>query len=148
MNETGRGISPALVPRFAALMRLLAAGLFAGIVATAAAAGAASHSQYTPWPLTAGRVAATVALALFMVQFALSARVGWLDKAFGLDRLYRIHAKVGTAAAVLAVPKPTYAVAPPTVAAPEMENRLFCTVRFVSGSAADDAMYTPAAAYG
>ena len=101
MNAADQAISPAVPPARIWPARLLAAAMAAGAIAVSAGAGAASHSAGTPAVLTAGRMAAMVALALFMMQFALSARVRWLDRAFGLDRLYRIHAMVGASAAVL-----------------------------------------------
>ncbi|MHC4983241.1 MAG: ferredoxin reductase family protein [Planctomycetota bacterium] len=106
VDKPGQLISPARPDRAARPMQLLAAGLLAGIVALSAVMGAAGHTDSTPLSLTAGRIAAMVALSMFMVQFALSARVCRLDRAFGLDRLYRLHGTIGAAAAALASAHP------------------------------------------
>jgi len=54
----------------------------------------------------AGKTAGLVAAMLLMLQFALSARMKPLDRVFGLDRLLRLHAKVGTVAVLLAILHP------------------------------------------
>lgn len=50
----------------------------------------------------AGKLSALLAVGLFLIQFALSARIKALDRAFALDRLLKLHAKVGATAGVLA----------------------------------------------
>lgn len=71
---------------------------FVGIaVATVLPAGV--HDVH--WTLTVGRMAAMAALSLFMLQLALTARIHWLDRAFALDRVYRVHAVVGALGAIL-----------------------------------------------
>ena len=95
-------ISPARPPRLTALKRL-GVGLLGGVVVAAlVATGLASGVRGIPWPLTAGRLAALAALALLMMQFVLSGRIRWLDRLFGLDWLYRLHARLGVLAVVLA----------------------------------------------
>jgi predicted ferric reductase len=101
MNALGKVITPAAPPGKSWIAPMLAYALALAIAASAVAAGFASHASLTPWALTAGRVAAMTALAMFMTQFAISARARWLDRAFGLDRLYRIHATIGAAATMV-----------------------------------------------
>ncbi len=90
------------------LSLLRAVIILSGIIAAGlgGATGLASHVAVLPAALTVGRVLATTALGLFMLQFALGSRLRLLDRAFGLDVLYRFHAIVGIAAAVLASAHP------------------------------------------
>ena len=60
------------------------------------------HTAGPAWLMALGKAAGLAAALLLMLQFALSARLGVLDRAFGLDRLLRAHRAVGAAAAVLA----------------------------------------------
>jgi len=50
----------------------------------------------------AGKLCALLAAGLFLIQFFLSARLKALDRSFALDRLLKLHAKVGATAGVLA----------------------------------------------
>lgn len=52
--------------------------------------------------ILAGKMSGLLAAMLLMIQFALSARLKLLDRAFGLDRLLRIHRYFGASAGVLA----------------------------------------------
>jgi len=102
MNGEGNvGISPACRPRLLLLRQVVLIVAGVGVVAIAVLAGLASHNELTPITLTAGRIVAMVALALFMVQFALAGRWRLLDSAFGLDRLLQVHGVIGTTACVL-----------------------------------------------
>jgi len=62
--------------------------------------------QLQGWLITSGKAAGLAALTLVMLQFAMSARLRLLDRAFGLDRLMRVHRYAGAAAGVLAVAHP------------------------------------------
>jgi predicted ferric reductase len=55
-----------------------------------------------------GKIFGLVAVQMVMLQFVLSARIKALDRAFGLDRLLRIHAVTGAAAVVIAVLHPIF----------------------------------------
>ncbi len=57
-------------------------------------------------PYAAGNLAALLAVGLLLVQFALSSRIRALDRAFALNRLLSLHAKVGPVAGVLALLHP------------------------------------------
>ena len=58
------------------------------------------------WLITLGRAAGLVAAVMLMGQLALSARIKILDRAFGLDRLVRLHRILGATAGVLACAHP------------------------------------------
>ena len=102
---THRSLSPAarlslrvvLAAAAAALLGVMAWAASASAVQDAAILGAARAASRT-----AGKVMGLVAGALLMLQFALSARLKLLDRAFGLDRLLRCHKLVGISAGVLA----------------------------------------------
>ena len=89
---------PMRLPWAASLLAIAAAG---AIVALFAAAPLSHHTPGTPRALTVGRSAAMMALALLLLQFVLSGRLRWLDGAFGLDVLYRVHAIFGATAVML-----------------------------------------------
>ena len=67
------------------------------------------------WLVIVGKAAGLAAAVLLMAQFALSARLKLLDRAFGLDRLLRLHRCVGAAAAVLACLHPFLIYVPKTL---------------------------------
>lgn len=54
-----------------------------------------------------GNVAGLLAAMLIMLQFAVSARIKLLDRAFALDRIFRFHKVMGAAAVCLAALHPT-----------------------------------------
>ena len=55
-----------------------------------------------------GRTLGLLAAMLLMLQFTMSARLKFLDRAFALDRLLRFHALTGAAAGVLAACHPLF----------------------------------------
>jgi predicted ferric reductase len=71
----------------------------------AAAAGAEAAG-------TAGKMCATAAAALVLLQFSLSSRLKWLDRLFGLNRLLNAHRLLGCAIVVLATLHPLLVFAP------------------------------------
>jgi predicted ferric reductase len=103
--------------RAPAWIALSAIALGLALVLGAGAAGFRMHGAMVrlrgagAWWVTLGRSTALMAAMLLMVQFALSARLRILDRAFGLDRLLRLHAATGALAGVLACAHPflTYA---------------------------------------
>jgi len=54
------------------------------------------------WLKQIGLTLGMMAALLIMLQFILTARLAWLDKLWGLNRLYRLHKWLGIAAAALA----------------------------------------------
>jgi len=56
--------------------------------------------------MLAGKAAGLLAAMLVMLQFSLSARLKVLDRAFGLDRLLRVHRYFGASAGLLACTHP------------------------------------------
>ena len=61
---------------------------------------------------TAGRMCATAAAALVLLQFTLSARLKFLDRLFGLNRLLNAHRMLGGAILVFATLHPLLVFAP------------------------------------
>jgi len=85
--------------------------VIAGLALVAAAAGSAlrdfdAQGESADPPATLGRMFGLVAAMLLMIQFAMSARLRILDRAFGLDVLLRCHAATGAAAGVFAALHP------------------------------------------
>ncbi|MHC4715361.1 MAG: ferric reductase-like transmembrane domain-containing protein, partial [Planctomycetota bacterium] len=106
MNAQDTAIGTARPMRASWAVGLGAVVVAAAVIAVFAAVPMASHVPGVPRALTVGRVAGMTALALFLMQFALSGRVVWLDRAFGLDVLYRVHAILGACAVMLASAHP------------------------------------------
>ena len=61
---------------------------------------------------TAGKMCATVAAALVLLQFSLSSRLKFLDRLFGLSRLLNAHRMLGVAILALATLHPLLVFAP------------------------------------
>ncbi|MFO8080627.1 MAG: ferredoxin reductase family protein [Armatimonadota bacterium] len=96
-------------------LRVLFGAFFAGALAVVAWMVLQHHGRTVDaiGPLEgnlvmAGRLAAMLAAALIMLQFALAARLRPLDDAFGLDRIMRFHRITGASAATLAVLHPMF----------------------------------------
>jgi predicted ferric reductase len=65
--------------------------------------------------LRSGQVAGMLAAALLLLQLPLAARIKFLDRLFGLDRLYLMHRLNGTALCLLALIHPLLVFAPEDV---------------------------------
>ncbi len=66
------------------------------------AANVGEHGKGLAWLLTVGKIAGLLATMLLIVQVGLSSRFVWLDRAFGLDRLLRLHRLLGVVVVSLA----------------------------------------------
>lgn len=98
-----------LSPAARRLLRVVLAGAAVGLLCVTAWAAAPSAAQDAAIlgtaravARTAGKATGLMAGVLLMLQFALSARLKLLDRAFGLDRLLRYHKLIGISAGVLA----------------------------------------------
>jgi predicted ferric reductase len=111
-EATAPAVSAPSKPRVAAV-RLAACAAAAGLLLAFVWAGTrgartveAGLPQATLALRSAGKAAALAAAFLLMAQFAMSARIKALDRAFGLDRLLRWHRVAGAAAGTLAALHP------------------------------------------